>query len=137
VLAGKTGEPIERLKPFSGTRFDTGFAQTDGEQLDFMWDLETALAEAEWTHVHWSAGNGFMRPLRPVSGDIGAQNVEIHLLPASRDELLPAANALISALQAIGIDAKDVGFNIHSTATSTIHVWQGRNARTPGQNPRM
>jgi hypothetical protein len=62
---------------------------------------------------------------RPLSGAVGATNVEIHIRPEERTELGPAAAALISVLKEIGVEATDKGFNSHSTNANAIHIHIG------------
>lgn len=120
----------ERLAPFSGTEFDCGMGQ-GGEQADFWWDLQPALVAAGWRHLAWQFPPGFMPmliaqgPSRPVSGSVGAADVEIHLHPDHRVRLLPAATALIEVLNEIGIAARDAGYNAHNINTAAIHILIG------------
>jgi hypothetical protein len=75
---------------------------------DLLRDLEESLRDAGWNQINWAAPNNsgvIHRSLRPLSGTALAQNVEIELDPLHRDALLPAANALIEALNRIGIRA--------------------------------
>ena len=102
-----------------------------GEQADFWWDLQPALVEAGWVHITWQHPPGPLPMLlrqgieRPASGNVGAENVEIHLHPDHRSRLLPAATALIEVLNKIGITATDAGFNAHSTNKGAIHILLG------------
>jgi len=120
---------IAGLKQFSGTDFDIGSGQGDGEQADFVWDLEQMLRAAGWREVHWGVhGVGIaaiVRPGQPVLGIVAAQNVEIHLDPSGRAGLLPATNALISVLQEAGIEAHEATFNVHSSNVHAIHILVG------------
>ena len=127
ILRGHEASLTAKLLPFSGAKFDTGLPQGDGEPADFNWDLHSPLLAAGWIHVDWiSAGFHLTQgPDFPVSGSVGAVNVEIHLHPASRSLLLPAATALIEALNEIGIAATDAGFNAHSQNTDAIHILIG------------
>jgi hypothetical protein len=43
------------LTSFANTKFDVGFGEGDGEQADFVWDLEEALAKAKWSQLPWGA----------------------------------------------------------------------------------
>jgi hypothetical protein len=130
----------EKLQPFAGTRFDTGLAANSGEQADFLWRLEMALTNlpppenrlnAGWIEIPWGfnqvgvGAQALRRGTRPVSGSVAAQNVEIHLHPEYRAKLLPAATALISALNDVGIISKEVGFNTYSSNDDAIHVLIG------------
>jgi hypothetical protein len=46
LLTGAALDTIaEKLKPFAGTKFDTGLAADSGEQADFLWRLEMALTK--------------------------------------------------------------------------------------------
>jgi hypothetical protein len=56
---------------------------------------------------------------------VAAQNVEIHLHPDVRTTLLPAAMALTSALNGIGIAAMEVPFNCHSRNPTALHILIG------------
>jgi chromosome segregation ATPase len=118
----------EKLKPFPNTQFDTGLSPNDGEQADFLWLLEPDITAAGWVHVPWVGPGGVVTqgPTRPPSGSVGATGVSIHLHPEQRERLLPAASALISALQDVGIAASDGGFNTHNNTPSAIHVLIGR-----------
>jgi hypothetical protein len=133
MLAGKTDIVTERLKPFAGTEFDCGIGQ-GGEQADFWWDLQPAIMVAGWTHIAWQyPPTDFplfiaQGPDRPVSGSVGAANVEIHLHPEHREKLLPAATALISALNEVGIAAREAGYNTHNINTGAIHILIGDKA---------
>lgn len=86
---------------------------------------------AGWIEIPWGfnrvgvGGQALFRGTRPVSGSVAAQNVEIHLHPEYRDKLLPAASALISALNDAGIAAKLVGFNTHTSNDDAVHVLIG------------
>lgn len=130
----------EKLKPFAGTKFDTGLDANSGEQADFLWRLEMALTNlpppenrlnAGWIEIPWGfdrvgvGAQALRRGSRPVSGSVAAQNVEIHLHPEYREKLLSAATALISALNGVGIAAKEAGFNTHSSNDDAIHLLIG------------
>jgi len=118
----------ERLKPFAGTKFDSGLAANSGEVADFWWDLEPVITAAGWLHLPWnplSVGMLVYQGLRPVSGSVGASNVEIHIRPEERATLGPAGAALISVLNEIGIEAMDIGFNSHSANPEAIHIHIG------------
>jgi hypothetical protein len=120
----------EKLKQFSGTHFDTGMASGSGEQADFIWQLGPILMEAGWQYVDWtvvSVGQQIVTqgPSRPYSGSVAASNVEIHLHSETRNHLLPAATALIAALNDAGIAAREVGFNTHNGNPKAIHILVG------------
>lgn len=108
---------IEKIKPFAGTKFDIGHAASGREQWDFLWVLEPLFSQAGWIFVDWNPGPlplpGQSRPgvfgklnwtmQQHVYGVANVSNVSIELSPEFRDKLLPAANALASALKEIGI----------------------------------
>jgi len=93
----------DKLRPFSGINFDIGMGEGDGEQADFVWDLEHVLKSSGWRQAHWGVHgvgiSAIVRMGQPVLGSVAAQNVEIHVDPVAKTELLPAAEALVSALQ--------------------------------------
>jgi hypothetical protein len=108
----------EKLKPFAGTKFDTGLAGSSGEQADFLWALETALTNlpppenrpnAGWIEIPWGfdrvgvGASALRRGTRPISGPVAAQNVEIHLSPAFRPQLLAAAAEVSIPRQSRGL----------------------------------
>jgi hypothetical protein len=128
----------EKLRPFAGTQFDSGIGAASGEQADFWWDLQPAIVAAGWVHIPWEYGHPD-KPMqgggiiitqadRPASGSVAVTNVEIHLFPRERDLLLPAATALISALNEVGIDAADAGYNASSATANAIHILIGDKA---------
>jgi hypothetical protein len=124
LLKGKTDEITKKLMPFGGTEFDCAFARNSGEQADFWWVLQPALTAAGWKNVSWRYGQStvFSQAGRPETGEAAATNVEIHLHPAQRGTLEPAASALISALNDVGIDASDIGFNTYNDNLGAIHI---------------
>ena len=131
-LEGKRDGIVEHLKPFSGTQFDCGMDRTSGEQADFWWDLQPMLIEAGWIHAQWtppqisnSIAEFTRQGDRPMSGVVAAQNVEIHLHPDRREQLLPAASALVTALSEAGIAAIDAGYNAHNGNNAAIHILIG------------
>jgi hypothetical protein len=128
VLKGHTAAITERLRPFVGTEFDCGFDRNRGEQADFWWDLQPALVAAGWINVPWRYGTstgGVLQGFRPETGEVAAANVEIHIDPQYRDKLAQAAAALMSALNDLGIEARDAGFNAHNTNLTAIHILIG------------
>jgi hypothetical protein len=123
-----TSSIIEKLKPFAGTKFDTGTAINSGEQADFLYALRPILQKAGWILLPWDGPGpllSFGESGLPVSGSVAAQNVEVHLHPIHRDRLLPAAEALISALKGAGIEAKYWGFNVSSRNDDAMHILTG------------
>jgi len=119
----------KKLRPFSGTVFDTGTGTSDGEQADCLWDLEEVLIAAGWRQTAWITplvgAQVIQRARRPVSGQVAAQNVEIHLDSASKAALQPATDTFISALNEIGIEATEAAFNVNNANTDAMHVLVG------------
>jgi hypothetical protein len=117
-----------RLSPFAGTEFDTGLG-SGGEQLHFLWDLEKVLAAARWRQLPWVYGVAAQikqRNQRQNTGVVDAQNVEIHLDSAWRQSTLPAAQALIAALNEIGIAAaEETSYSYPNMNVQAIHVLVG------------
>lgn len=132
---------VEKLSPFSGTKFDVGHAPNGREQWDLLWQLEPVFAKAGWVFEDWNPGplplpgesragvfgklNWTMQ--RHIYGVANVSNVSIELSPENRAELLPAAMALADALSGIGIVA---GVETHpisgvSATQDAIHVLVG------------
>lgn len=119
---------VKRLSPFPGTSYDFGYSIGSGEQANFLWSFRLILEKAHWIQVPWKGpglGISFGNTGLPVSGSVGAQNVEIHLHPESREALKPAANALITSLNEAGVSASDGGFNTSNENTGVIHILVG------------
>jgi hypothetical protein len=116
----------EKLRPYAGTRFDSGLALHSGEQADFWWDLEPVITAAGWIHVPWTGTGDIVRQgNRVISGAVAAANVEVHLHSQSEQQLLPATTALIWALEDVGIAARHPGFNCNSGNTNAVHILIG------------
>jgi hypothetical protein len=78
--------------------------------------------------ANWAAPNNattVQRNYRPLSGTALAQNVEIELDPVNRHQLLPAAEALIEALNQIGISASEPPHNTTSRNPHAMHILVG------------
>lgn len=132
---------VEKIKPFAGTKIDIGHAQSGREQWDFLWVLEPLFPQAGWIFVDWNPGPlplpGQSRPKifgklnwtmqRHEYGVANVSNVSIELSPEFRDKLLPAANALASALKEIGIAAvvEDHPISGVSATNEAIHFLVG------------
>jgi len=126
IIRGHEAGVTEAVRPFSGTLFDMGLSQGDGEAADFAWDLEPILVAAGWQHVAWTGSNiSLQQGSRPISGSVAASNVEIHLHPSVREMLLPAATALVAALIELDIAAAEVGFNASSQTHTAMHILIG------------
>jgi hypothetical protein len=121
---------IEKLQPFTGTPYDTGMGENDEEQEDFMGQFDGVLRDAGWQFVNWSSGllgeRLILRPQRGRSGPVGVKNVSLQMHASYEAQLKPAANALVAALQEIGVDAQIDVFNIHNINDSVLHVLVGR-----------
>lgn len=117
-------EVVNKLQRFSGTNFDGGVSSFESEQVDILWDLEEVLSLAGWQQLPWPRPD-ITRSLRPAAGLVAAQNVEIQLDPSWRLAGLPAAGALIDALNDIGIEAREAPFNTPNTNVQAVHVVVG------------
>lgn len=128
MTAANRANLAHNLKPFARTEFDVGLG-SGGEQADFLWDLEEVLADAGWHELPWGINvPGMMvtqRGPRPISGSVGAQNVEIHVNPSWQQKLSPAAEALATGLRDIGIEANVVSYNTNSSNVQAIHILIG------------
>lgn len=131
-LQGKESEIAAKIAQFAGTNFDAAIGMGDGEQADFIWDLEPVLTNAGWKQLPWfSTAMGPNQVIfrgssqRPALGNVSARHVEIHLAPSARTTLQPAADALISALNDNGIAARDAGYNINNGNTAAVHILIG------------
>lgn len=117
------------LRPFAGVPFDTAFNGNDGEQADFVWDLEEVLVGAGWQQLPWGVpGVGTLtinRNRRPLAGSAAAQNVEIQLDPGWRPIGLPATQALVAVLNAIGVEAREAAYNTPNANVAAIHIVVG------------
>lgn len=133
-LAPHADRIVSELKAFPDTKFDIGFGSGDGEQADFAWDIEEMLGNAGWNQQQWGAIAGGPAVVndrgrwRPFAGSVSAINVEIHIDPDSRKKLLAAADAFISILNDIGIEAKHVPFNTRNANADAIHILIGPKA---------
>ena len=122
---------IEKIKPFHGTKFDIGHAQTGHEQWDFLWQLEPIFPKAGWEFVNWVGPQTFNKSnwtMQPhVYGIAKVANVVIELDPEKRAELLPAATALAEALNDVGLTARVANHPIGGTSTTSdaIHILVG------------
>jgi hypothetical protein len=118
----------DKIKPFAGTKFDVGHARVDREAWDFLWRLEPAISAAGWVHIDWVGGTVFKKngwPGDHLYGEMGVNNVSIEVRPQSRAELMPAAEALAAALEAIGITATTGDNNNSSQNDDAIHLIVG------------
>jgi hypothetical protein len=117
------------ISQFAGTSFDVGVGGGDAEQADFLWDLEEVLAQAGWHQAPWNiVVPGTMtinRNLRPVAGAVSAQNLEIHLDPSWDAKFRPAAQALVDALNSIGLQAQISPYNAVSGNPMVMHILIG------------
>ena len=136
LLIGHEEEIAEKLMPFVGTKFDSAFDLSSKEQQAFWQSLQPVLAtKSGWSNIPWS--DGHTTPLwmlnaaapsqanLPRSGSAAATNVGIHVFPEYREQLGPAAAALVSALKGIGITAAEADSNIVSVNKDAIHIWIG------------
>jgi hypothetical protein len=130
-------EIIAKISPFAGTKFDIGHSKRGREEWDFLWQFEEVPAKAGWEFVEWAPNpnphpSGVFRKYNwtgqlRVYGEANVSNVVIELEPENRDRLLPAATALVDALNEIGISASvaQVRINEISATRDAIHILVG------------
>ena len=122
---------VAALKPFAGTKFDIGHSQSGREQWDFLWSLEMVFPKAGWVFLDWEGPQRFGKLNWTMTphwyGIANVLNVAIELSPEHRDDLLPAATALATALADVGIVAKVEDHIVSGVSTSTdaIHILVG------------
>jgi len=122
---------VEKIRPFAETTYVVGHAPVGREQWDFAWVLEPLISSAEWFPRDWIGGQTFRKVnwtgQAHTYGVANVSNVTIELNPQHRDALLPAANALVDALNAVGIAAKVEDHPISGTSMTTdaIHLLIG------------
>jgi hypothetical protein len=129
LIRPKIAVLAEKLKPFAGTEFDVGIG-ADGEQADCAWDIEEVLRASGWKQLNWgvhAVGVTVIHrnPQSPTLGSVSAVNLEIHLAVEERNRLLPAAEALVAALEAVGVAAREVPINIGNAHTQAMHILIG------------
>ena len=130
LISGRETEIPEKLRPFKNVVFDTAVGPNDKEVEDFLWNLEPILWNADWKQVDWIYGRPGRVSVsrndperRLVGAMLPAFNISIQIHdPANSPALVEAANALVSALAEIGIDAELHGFNIHNATPSAMHI---------------
>ncbi|RQH12681.1 hypothetical protein [Bradyrhizobium sp. RP6] len=128
VIGPQQAQLTNLMRPFAGAVFDTAMSHFEREIGDILWDIEAALDAAGWQQIDWAApayASAIRRNLRPISGSALAQNVEIEIDPSQRQSLLPAADALIRALNQIGIDAREAPYTSVNGNPHAIHVMVG------------
>jgi hypothetical protein len=122
-------EIVEAIKSFSGTQFDIGHAPVGREQWDFLWQLEPVFPKAGWVFVDWKGPQVFAKLNWTMTphwyGVANVLNVSIEMAPSNRDKLLPAAQALARALNAIGIVTTLDGVGTDSANDDAIHFLVG------------
>lgn len=103
------------------------------EQLEFWRALEPGLVRSGWEHVTWT--NGHTVPLgpynsltaggQPLCGPAFAADVEIHTIPKDQPSLADAAQALLLALNDLGITTTASEAATESINRSTVHILVG------------
>ena len=128
LTAQNRAKLIPMLQPFAGTEFDVGVSGLDTEIVDCLWDLEEVLQAAGWQQIPWTSpvgAFGFQRNLRPTCGLVSAEKITLEMDPNGRQGLLPAANAIIGALAAIGIEASEHALLTPIANVQAIHLYVG------------
>lgn len=119
---------IRKLKPFTGTQFDTALVTGDPEPSVFLVVVERILQQAGWSQIDWKGGDIlFTREGKPVAGMTSANNVIVAIFPEQIAKLEPAALTLVAALNAEGIPAQlQNATGIVNTNRDAIHILMGR-----------
>lgn len=133
ILKEKGSLITEAAKPFTGTVFDTGSGPMDQDVGDCLWDLEPLLWAAGWEQIDWTlptlmksgVRRGPWPDRRTIGVDLAVSNIAVHIHPGSEKSLGPAADALVAALNEIGLAAKRDPFNIHNVNNNAMHILVG------------
>ena len=117
----------EKLKSFSGTRFDTAL-YSDPETDKFLIQVEDALKSAGWTEIDWKGGDlVYTRKNRPNAGLVSVPGVIIQMHPEHVKEFWGAAETLVSALSSEGISAKaEPGIGPPNDNQNAMHILIGK-----------
>jgi len=122
----------KKIKPFAGTKYDIGMPPMGFREVwDFEWRMEPVFAKAGWVFAEWQGGTAMSKlnwQMQPhLYGLTNVVNVSIELTPAYRDRLFPAAEALATALNEIGIAANVENHIISSSSINAdaVHVLFG------------
>lgn len=95
-----------------------------------MWHFDKVLRDAGWRFTDWISevmgDRPLIRPERGRSGAVAVKNVSLQMHQSHENKLRPAANALVTALQEIGIEAQIDVFNIHNINEESLHIMLGR-----------
>jgi hypothetical protein len=122
------------LSSFAGTPFVIGMGPNDGEVQDFIWDIGPVLWAAGWIQLDWIYPGGTVKGearfggpgfWRPAMAPVPAQNVLIMMDAGVSAIFSPAADALVSELGKLGIEAHVVPFNIHTARITAMHILIG------------
>jgi hypothetical protein len=124
---------VTKISPFSGTKFDVGGSgKSDRALEDFNWLVEPALSKAGWVHIDWIRDtNGDTFQMTPWSTGTkrhygvvtGAVNIVVQAaMPGDKNA---AAEALVSALNEIGIPATKENANNTNRNRNTVHILVG------------
>jgi hypothetical protein len=122
----------ERLRPFSGTKFDAAAVPGDAEALIFLTFVAATLESAGWKWVDWNPANGsqvytITGANKPTIGQFGFFDLLVILHPDHPAELLKPAQELVAALNAEGFAATlEVVANPNIPNKDTVHITVGR-----------
>ena len=123
---------VEKLKKFSGTKFDAAVIPGDPEAIIFLSHITAMLEKAGWVWVEWMAPEGqltftYTIPSKPAIGQLGFFGVTLQINPAHDRALSAPADALGLALIAEGIEATlDVIDNASVPKRETVHIIVGK-----------
>ncbi len=123
----------EKIKPFSGTKFDVGLQTGDPEAQNLLLQIEDALNMAKLDEIDWNNddSNGidikFSRPNGHAAGLISMTGVIIQVHPEKIDELKESVQAIASALNAENINCRaELGLGVPNTNKNAIHILIGK-----------
>jgi hypothetical protein len=96
----------DKLKVFSGTKFDAAIAENDTEITSLLDAIEGVLSAANWKEISWESESVmYTRSGKPSVGLRGATGVNILVEPGSESALRPVAIVLEKALNDAGVPA--------------------------------
>lgn len=124
----------DKLRQFSGTRFDAAAIPGDPEAIIFLTFVTAMLESAGWKWVDWSPPNGPLAQVwtitgtdKPNIGQFGFFDVLILFHPDHAAELSKPAEALVTALKAEGFAAAfEVASNPSIPNKDNLHITVGR-----------
>jgi hypothetical protein len=128
VTAEQAALIIDKISPFTGSKFDVGHDFVGREVWDFLWQLEPVISRAGWVHIDWIGPQTFKKNGWPGDHNYGlanVSNVSIEVHPQAPEKLKLAAEALAEALRDINITVTTTDFNNASMNMEAVHLLVG------------